>query len=294
MPDGRVIQRRALLQRLGLPTSHYLRLQPDGHVNLQALLNASAICMMPDHLAYHWWAAPAASATRSRAEAGSVVGSGVGSEPRPGPGAGFEGGPEARTGVGPRARAAVKGGVQPSQIDIPGHVEVKGIAWVTNAAPPPLTAPQPASASASGSLPQASTEAHKDAPDSPVVGSGGPFGCSPLHVQLAVTGSLRKLLQSKLQAIAGGSAEEDKHQTSDPQCTPAAQMALQYRADQKRIAAAASNSLTHVVTAIVCRTSKALVQVPNNPMAKSQEPAKVLQCLKRISCCVTYTFSPDD
>ena len=67
MPDERVVQRRALLQRLGLSTSHYLKLQqPQGpgqaaQVDLQPLLNTAAICLMPDQLAYHWWQAPAAA-----------------------------------------------------------------------------------------------------------------------------------------------------------------------------------------------------------------------------------------
>jgi len=67
VPDERVVQRRALLQRLGLSTSHYLKLQePQGpgqaaQVDLEPLLNTAAICLMPDQLTYHWWQAPAAA-----------------------------------------------------------------------------------------------------------------------------------------------------------------------------------------------------------------------------------------
>ena len=200
------------------------------------------------------------------------------------------------TGIGPGADAgaAVNDGGHPDQTDFPGQIEVKGIALVSNATASPPTASQHASAIASASDPAGLGEAQPAPPHSPVVPSsqpgvwsGGPFGCSPLHVQLAVTGSLHKLLLSKLQAIAGGSAEEDERQASDPQCTPAARMALQYRADQKRIAAAALTSLAHVVTAIVCRASETLLHIPNGLQAMSQEPAKVLHDMSQV-CLILF------
>lgn len=282
-PDELVTQRRALLQHLGLPLSHYLKLAPGSSTcvfNMRALLNASAICLMPDHLAYHWWATPAAPKMRPRpglpnASAKDVgVQLGVQAEVRDG------GKADMGTGqVRPRTEAKLRADpgsplqdqaliMRSQQMDFPGQVEVKGstsgdhspVQKPSMAAPAHSTlhaqamswdtAPTPTSA-------EVNTSKGKDGSMSQDGGLkqgdrlGDPFGCSPTHVQLQVLASLRKLLQSKLGAIAGGSAQQDEVQAQQPDCTPAAHMALLYRANQKCIASAALHSLAAVVTEVI-------------------------------------------
>ncbi|DBB06668.1 TPA: hypothetical protein ACH3X1_012179 [Trebouxia sp. C0004] len=255
VPDEAVVQRRALLQRLGLSTSHYLKLKrPQGpgqaaQVDLEPLLNTAAICLMPDQLAYHWWQAPAAAKQLSPARS-----------------------------LAPGTRHAS----QPNAVDntdsqaVPGLVEVKASAGVAHAERPvdsvtaqrglplPVAASDMAALVSAGTAPlaQDAAAAAASAPkpstspaaDVPVRNSndGSPFGCSPVHVQIQVLDSLRRLLAAKLDAIAGGSAEEDRLLAKQAGCSQAAVMALEYRAGQKEIASAALTSLVQKSSGTVC------------------------------------------
>ena len=70
--------------------------------------------------------------------------------------------------------------------------------------------------------------------------------------------SLRRLLTAKLDAIAGGSVEEDQLLAKQPGCSQAAVMAVEYRAGQKEIASAALNSLVQKSTETVCSAAARL------------------------------------
>ena len=253
MPDEVVVQRRALLQRLGLSTSHYLKLQePQGlgqaaQVDLEPLLNTAAICLMPDQWAYHWWQAPAAAKQLSP----------------------------------PRSLATgTRRATQPNAVDnigsqaVPGLVEVKASAGVAHAErrvdnaaaerglPLPVAFSETAASVSASTAPSAQEPVATSAPQpspSPAAdrsvrnsNDGSPFGCSPLHVQMQVLKSLRHLLTAKLDAIAGGSAKEDQLLAKQPGCSQAAVMALEYRAGQKDIASAALTSLAQKGTETVC------------------------------------------
>jgi len=254
VPDERVVQRRALLQRLGLSTSHYLKLQePQGpgqaaQVDLEPLLNTAAICLMPDQLTYHWWQAPAAAKQLTPDDNPLATGT------RP--------------------------ATQPNAVDIhagsqavPGLIEVKASAGIAHAErrvdclpakrglPSPVAFSEtaasvsagttPAAGSSAASAPQPSTSPAADVSVSNS-NDGSPFGCSPVHVQIQVLKSLRRLLTAKLDAIAGGSAEEDRMLAKQPGCSQAAVMALEYRAGQKEIASAALTSLVQKSSDTVC------------------------------------------
>ena len=279
-PDERLVQRRALLQHLGLPTSHYLKPLPGtASVPLRPLLNASAVCLMPDHLAYHWWSAPAALKPKRKPGtdegAGRRVGAGVGV----GVWVGVQPATTGPAGTGAEGRSVAAGPLQrpdrsvSDQTDFPGQVEVKGV-LAANGIPPQLAAASGLHAAEhtqwldmtseqttlSGKspdkdppafLPQQEPDPQPGAAD-PRGRLGDPFSCCPTHVQLEVLASLRKLLQSKLNAVAGGSAHEDEWLAHQPDCTPAARMALLFRVNQKGIAAAALHSLADVATEVVC------------------------------------------
>ena len=258
-PDERVVQRRALLQRLRLSTSHYLKLQKPfsggqaAQVAMQPLLNTAAICLMPDELGYQWWQAPAA-AQRQQPTAVEQAGA-----------------------VGTTDAAASQAqGTQESltsrpESNTPGQVEVKPVSGLVHghtSAPDSavvLSAPSAAADKASASTSTASrTETHggmmKDSASTTadMMGDGSPFGCSPVHVQLQVLQSLRQLLSVKLDAIAGGSAEEDRMLAKQADCSYRAGMALEYRAVQKEIAAAALQSLRLTTAEVVCSAAARL------------------------------------
>ncbi|KAA6420367.1 MAG: Histone-lysine N-methyltransferase setd3 [Trebouxia sp. A1-2] len=279
VPDEVVVQRRALLQRLGLSTSHYLKLQePQGlgqaaQVDLEPLLNTAAICLMPDQWAYHWWQAPAAAKQLSP----------------------------------PRSLATgTRRATQPNAVDnigsqaVPGLVEVKASAGVAHAErrvdnaaaerglPLPVAFSETAASVSASTAPSAQEPVATSAPQpspSPAAdrsvrnsNDGSPFGCSPLHVQMQVLKSLRHLLTAKLDAIAGGSAKEDQLLAKQPGCSQAAVMALEYRAGQKDIASAALTSLAQKGTETVCLAAARLpaesswVSTEGQVDAAEQEP----------------------
>lgn len=313
-PDERVVQRQALLRRLGLSTSHYLKLQPptdteqqagqkhtatgtgqqhtapkvgqqhtapgtvhSPQVAIQRLLNTACICLMPHHLAYHWWSAPCAVTHPSPhqpqeaqrragpspvAVPGQVEVQGVSASPlghnssnnssSSSAGAGdpslaLQGKapmiPDATPGWTPsqRAQAAAEAGAVPPEM--PEEAAVPLSAVLASPCHPGLA-----------SCPQADT----GMTGSPTDNDGGPFVCSPVHVQLQVLHSLRRLLTSKLDAIAGGTAEEDRSLAQQPGCSPAAGMALGYRAGQKQIAAAALAALASTAAEVVQRAAARL------------------------------------
>ena len=304
-PDERVVQRRALLQRLGLSTSHYLKLQTPHRpwqatqVALQPLLNTAAICLMPDQLAYHWWQAPAAAKQQQPSDKQSAavkqihtaalqpVATGTVTAEAPqaeitqsqSTGTANAGAPNAENLQSHRGSIGSR---------VPGQVEVEAI-------PSPILIPSPAEppqserasllpgivskAAASGSAGTASStqqrasiaEGNPSGSSSSDAGAkqgdGSPFECSPVHVQLQVLNSLRRLLTVKLDAIAGGSAQEDRVVGQQAGCSHAACMALEYRAGQKEIAAAALDSLRHktsdVITSAAARLPDACRQAPS-------------------------------
>lgn len=291
LPDERVTQRQALLRRLGLSTSHYLKLQASAgagqqpivlgpQVPIQQLLNTACICLMPDHLAYQWWPAPSAVDHSSDPQQSQQL---------------------------PGGAAAAEG-----HLAIPGQVQVKGISASTQHPCTDISSPQTATAHSTilalqgkadgggdlrmgfrplqGASEGASEGAHRasemaqrapegavlegsqmapggaqgasevhtvrlemqdSAPAGPKGSDGGPFGCSPVRVQLQVLHSLRRLLTSKLDAIAGGNAEEDWSLAQQPGCSYAACMALGYRAAQKQIAAAALDAVASTAAEVV-------------------------------------------
>ncbi len=291
MPDERVVQRRALLQRLGLSTSHYLKLQePQGpgqaaQVALQPLLNTAAICLMPDQLAYHWWQAPAAAKQLS---------------------------PDNSLATG--ARHATQANAVDSHIGsqaVPGLVEVKASAGVAHAerrvdsvtakrgVPLPVGFSETATAVSAGTAPLAQEPAAAaSAPQpsrSPAAGvsvrnstDGSPFGCSPLHVQIQLLKSLRRLLTAKLDAIAGDSAEEDQLLAKQPGCNQAAVMALEYRAGQKEIASAALTSLVQKSSDAVCLAAARLPAQSSWVSAEGQfsTAEQVNKGLSRVTVCI--------
>ena len=252
-PDEGVVQRRALLLRLGLSTSHYLKLQePRGpgqaaQVDLEPLLNTAAICLMPDQLAYHWWQAPAAAKQLS---------------------------PDHSLATGTRHAAQAKAVDNIGSQAVPGLIQVKASAGGAHAERPMDSAtaekglPLPVAfcetaasvgtgTAASAQEPAAASAPHPTitpAPDVSVRNSndGSPFGCSPVHVQIQVLKSLRRLLTAKLAAIAGSSAEEDQLLAKQAGRSQAGVMALEYRAGQKEIASAALASLLQKSSETVC------------------------------------------
>lgn len=232
---------------------------------MQPLLNTACICLMPDHLAYHWWSAP------------SAVGHSRASPPEP--------------------QEVQGGGAAPaaSPLAVPGQVEVKGVSASTlghnssgsssaqagqTSLVPQDPAPSTHPLGAASTHPAGGPSTHPRAAPSPSEGAqattsgagaaraeaweeegagrgtdsdGGPFVCSPVHVQLQVLHSLRRLLTCKLDAIAGGTPEEDRSLAQQPESSPAAGMALRYRAGQKQIAAAALAALASTAAGVVQR-----------------------------------------
>ena len=257
------MQRRALLHHLGLSTSHYLKLQPPQgpgqapQVALEPLLNTAAICLMPDHLAYHWWQAPAAAkqpqlAAASTQEAAKPQGEHV----------------------SPPSLINSSSQVVPGQVEVKAaprlaHSQRPAVTATTGLVrPPPAGLPEASAPTSSSSEPSAQREplgtaagvssASLEGDAQTANSDGSPFGCSPVHVQLQVLGSLQRLLTAKLDAIAGGSAEEDRALSQQPGCSQAAMMALEYRADQKEIAAAALTSLMRKTSEVVLSASARL------------------------------------
>lgn len=237
---------------------------------------------MPDHLAYHWWSAPAGVKPKRKPGTeggpGKRVGVGAAVGARVGVGIGVQPATTGPAGTGAEGRSVAAGPLQrpdssvSDQTDFPGQVEVKGV-LAANSIPPQLAVVSGLHAAghtqwsevASDQTPVSGNSSHKDPPASlpqepdPQLGAvdprgrlGDPFSCCPTHVQLEVLSSLHKLLQSKLNAIAGRSAPEDEWLAHQPDCTPAARMALLFRVDQKCIAAAALHSLADVATEVVC------------------------------------------
>lgn len=289
VPDERVIQRQALLHHLGLSTSHYLKLGagqqhtapgscPSPGVAVQALLNTAAICLLPDHLAYHWWSAPSAVSHNRLLQSQA---------------------------------ADTSHSVQTIQaVDteaVPGQVEVKGIPTAiqhnpagTNSVksldPPELLASETQSSTEDrtafrGSPGASAGSKEQMRNDSNSNGSeGGPFACSPVHVQLQVLRSLRHLLASKLKAVAGGSAEEDQELAQQAGCSHAACMALQYRAKQKQIANAALAALAckaaEVVQTAVARLGQAVAQPSKSQQVQSPVKLALLFGVTPLSVCL--------
>jgi len=284
LPDERVVQRRALLQRLGLSTSHYLKLQePQGpgqaaQVDLTPLLNTAAICLMPDQLAYHWWQAPAAAKQLS---------------------------PDRSLATGTRHATQSKAVDNIGNQAVPGLVEVKASAGVAHAERPvesvtvergvplPVAFSETAASVSAGTAPLAQEPAAASAPKpstSPAAdvsvrnsNDGSPFGCSPVHVQIQVLDSLRRLLTAKLDAIAGGSAEEDQLLAKQPGCSQAAVMALEYRAGQKQIAFAALTSLVQKSSETVCLAA-ARLPVPSSWVTLEGRLSTAEQVKEGLSC----------
>ena len=256
-PDERVVQRQALLQRLGLSTSHYLKLQRPfsggqaAQVAMQPLLNTAAICLMPDELGYQWWQAPAA-AQRQQPTAVEQAGAVGTTDAAASQAQGTQDSLTSRPGSNPPGQVEVK----PASGLVHGHTSAPDSAVVLSA---PSAAADKASASAA-SPPETYGGMMKDTASTTadIMGDGSPFGCSPVHVQLQVLQSLRQLLSMKLDAIAGGSAEEDRMLAKQADCSYAAGMALEYRAVQKEIAAAALQSLRLTTAEVVCSAAARL------------------------------------
>ena len=265
VPDERVIQRQALLHHLGLSTSHYLKLGAGQQhaapgscstpgVAVQALLNTVAICLLPDHLAYHWWTAPSGvihhrlhqplaahtnnAASLTEAVPGQVEVRSVSAETQPSTG-----------GVNSVTSLSTPGGSLPSEMQ-------------SSAVDRSALRGSPGSSAAGAVVGE-----HKGS--APSGTEGGPFACSPVHTQLQVLRSLQHLLTSKLNAVAGGNAEEDQKLAQQAGCSRAACMALQYRAKQKRIATAALAALAckaaEVVQTAAARLDHAAAQQVNCP-----------------------------
>lgn len=282
MSDERVVQPRALLQRLGLSTSHYLKLQePQGprqtaQVDLQPLLNTAAICLMPDQLAYHWWQAPAAAKQLTPDDHSLATGT--------------------RHAIQPNAVDIHNGGQA-----VPGLVEVKAAAGVAHAerqggsviakrgVPLPVALSETAASVSAGTAASVSAGTAQSAQQPAAAASaphpttsppadvsvtnnndGSPFGCSPVHVQIQVLHSLRRLLTAKLDAIAGGSAKEDRMLAQQPGCSQAAVMALEYRAGQKEVASAALTSLRQKSSDAVCLAAARLPVQSSSVSTKGQ------------------------
>lgn len=281
--NEQVTQRRALLQHLGLSLSQYLKIGPceDAAVGLRALLNASAICIMPGQLAYHWWAAP--PTPKGQPKSVSAHGSVRAEAPFS-----SELQSHSRTPSGAAASSPELGiatAAYSDSLDFPGQVEVKGIEAyeaVSKPATETFTCDNTHACSRSSTTAQAVASntmacSGKDAarPQAGPRGRlGDPFGCSPTYIQLQVLSSLRKLLQSRLNAIAGGSAEQDEALGQQQGCTHAAHMALRYRASQKHIAAAALHSLAAVVSDVItdacCGVDSSAVQHEAMPHVAAQ------------------------
>lgn len=239
---------------------------------------------MPDSMAYHWWSAPAAPKTRPEPGPGGGAGVGVGVLGGKGAGSQYKSEAEHRASVGADPNSPVQTSASTlatADKDFPGQVEVKGVLPQDTSAP--LAANQPSAQGTSTNSTQLSnnnpptthvpTDIESKASLSglpeqqPAAQPGGvsargkpgdPFGCSPTYIQLTVLSSLRKLLQSKLNAIAGGPAQEDELEAQQAGCTPAARMALLFRANQKCIATAALHSLAAAVTEAVSDASCAV------------------------------------
>lgn len=311
VPGERLIQRRALLHQLGLATSHYLKLQTSAgagagqqhpapgalqspQVAIRQLLNTACICLMPDHLAYHWWAAPSAVGHSSPLQQpqklhedavaaaghlpvpGEVQVKGI-CAPRqhqsggisaaqsssPHPTLALQGEGDGGATEGPRPLQKASAGAQ-TTLALQGEGETaprvsegaqQGAKRAPEGARKASESAQKAPKGAQGAA-QVHAERHEmqeSAPASPKGSDGGPFGCSPVHIQLQVLHSLRHLLTSKLEAIAGGSAEEDRSLAQQPGCSHAACMALGYRAGQKQIATAALHAVTSTAAEVVQR-----------------------------------------
>ena len=289
-PDHRLVQRQALLRQLGLPTSHYLKLQvsagagqqhtaPGPKVAIQQLLSTACICLMPDHLAYQWWAVS------------SPVGNSSGpqqAQESPADAAPAEGHP------------AIPGQVQVKGISATTQLTCTGISNAQSADAHPTLALQgkadgdpkmgsrrleeasegarraselaqrapegaletsqiaPGGASGASEVHAQRQEMQESAPASPKKSNGAPFACSPVHVQLQVLHSLRRLLTSKLNSFAGGTAEEDHSLAQQLGCSYAACMALGYRARQKQIAVAALDAVASTAAEVVQRAMAGL------------------------------------
>ena len=295
-PNERVIQRQALLCRLGLSTSHYLKLQASSgagqqhtasgpEVAIQQLLNTACICLMPDHLAYQWWAVPSAVGHSSTSQ-----------QPQPLHGDAAEGhmaipGQVQVKGISACTQLSCKGisnaqsgtdhttlalqgkadgndpelGSRPSKGASEGaHKQFKMTQRALERAPEGSQI-TPGGASGASEVHAERQEMQESAPASTKSSDGGPFGCSPVHVQLQVLHSLRRLLTSKLNAIAGGTADEDQSLAQQPGCSPAACMALGYRARQKQIAAAALHAVASTAAEVVQRALAGLSCGSNRP-----------------------------
>ena len=322
-PDARVVQRQALLRRLGLSTSHYLKLQPStgtgqqagqqhtasGAVHIQPLLNTACICLMPDHLAYQWWCAPSAvdhppsphqpqASVQGRADAATP------SSPAAFPWQVEVRGVSASTlrhnlsnSSTSKARAGEPSSTlqdkahrtdQQTQSSTPSHSAQA--ASETGAVTPgvqeqPALPPSAVLASSHQPIPASCLQGDTgQGADSHTDSDGGPFECSPVHVQLQVVHSLRRLLTSKLDAMAGGPAEEDRILAQQQGGYPVAQMALRYRAGQKKIAAAALAALAATAAGVVQRAAAGLGlgsgsrQQPSSPAEVGQPPMHCCQC----------------
>lgn len=299
VPGERLIQRQALLHQLGLSTSHYLKLQtslgpgqqhtaPGGlqspQVAIRQLLNTACICLMPDHLAYQWWAAPSAVGHSSPLQhpqklhkdvvaaawylptPGEVVVKGI-CGPRQHQSGGISGSSAHPTlALQDKEDDGAMEGRRPSEEASAGAHRAEGA--LTGALPfqPPEGARKasetaqraPEGAQGAPEMHAERQQMQESAPASPKGSDGGPFGCSPVHIQLQVLHSLRHLLTSKLDAIAGGPAEEDRSLAQQPGCSHAACMALGYRAGQKQIATAALHAVASTAAEVVQRAMTGL------------------------------------
>lgn len=305
VPDERLIQRQALLHQLGLSTSHYLKLYTSTgagqqhpapgagqspQVAIRQLLNTACICLMPDHLAYHWWAAPSAVGHSSplqhpqKLHEGAVPAAGHLPVPGEVQVKGIcasrqhkSGGIGAAQGSSAHPTLVLQGkgddsAMEPSKEESAGahragETAQRGSEGALNRAERAPEGARKASERAhrAPQRAQGAPEAHAErqhmqesVPASPEGSDGGPFGCSPVHIQLQVLHSLRRLLTSKLDAMAGGPAEEDRSLAQQPGCSHAARMALGYRAGQKQIATAALHAVASTAAEVVQRAMAGL------------------------------------
>ena len=284
-PDTRIVQRRALLHHLGLSTSHYLQRQPQGQpqgagqaapLAIEALLNTAAICLMPDHLAYHWWQAPGAFNHHQPLSPPAATATAVAANLPAVAEQHEEARPVTRNGAAWPIESATSPKSGTGTDLVPGTVEVKpsfGVISVCHTAGPTACGTQPAapskvleSAAASsmhmgtvqGSTDTGRPSAYIPAPPQLGRGDGSPFVCSPVYVQLQVLHSLRRLLVGKLSAIAGGSAGEDRELVKQPGVSVGEGIALVYRAGQKELACAALDALSRQTGHVVCMGAAAL------------------------------------
>ena len=333
--DETVVQKQALLHRLGLSTSHYLKLQvssgagqqhtaPGPQVVIQQLLNTACVCLMPDHLAYQWWPAPSAvghsSAPQQPQNLHEDVAAAEGHPAVPGQvsvrgvstssqhtctgssnaqsdsahpilalqdkanGADSRVGSRQLEGASQGAHRASEMAQRASEGASEGARRASEMAERASEGGQEGAQSAPEAAQGASEVHAERQEMQESAPASSNGSNGGPFGCSPMHIQLQVLNSLRRLLTSKLDAIAGSTAEEDWSLSQQPGCSHAACMALGYRAGQKQIAAAALDAVASTAAEVVQRAMAGLSFAPSSPTNLERVRQQIEHCLSHYSC----------